>query len=134
MKKLLLALCVLSLSASLQSCCIWNKEVIVERAKPVEHIVFVWLKEGHSAEDLKTVIRESQALASIPGIKSIKVGRALESDRAIVDDSFQVGIVMSFDSVEEMRGYLVHPEHVRRVKETLKPLSSKILVYDILPE
>ena len=137
MKKVFLILSLFLATGLLQSCSQlkrFNGKSAAVESKAVEHIVFVWLKEGYSPKDLTLVIRESKALKAIPGIKGMKLGRALQSDRAIVDDSFQVGIIMSFASVAEMKEYLIHPDHVRRVKETLKPLSSKIVVYDILPE
>ena len=135
MKKVILSTVFILLAMSLQSCCIFGGPMREYRfSPPVEHVVFVWLKEGYTEKGLELVIRESKALSSIPGIVDMKVGKALASDRAIVDDSFQVGIIMSFNSAVEMKSYLTHPDHVRRVKETLKPMSSKIVVYDIIPE
>ena len=137
LNKVLLALSLLSLQACVGNCPphkVSQLEVISQKkpSQQVEHIVFLWLKEGSSAADLQTILNESKALNSIPGITSLRVGTALKSERPIVDDSFHVGIVMTFQSPTDMKNYLIHPEHQRRVKETFKPLAAKILVYDIV--
>ena len=136
MRKITLTILTLISISLLQSCCTWGKSQngISHTSTSVEHIVLVWLKKGYTEKDLQVVIKESKALRAIPGIIDMKLGRPLPSERAIVDDSFQLGIIMSFESAVKMNEYLTHPDHVRRVKETLKPMSSKIAVYDIVPE
>jgi hypothetical protein len=39
---------------------------------------------------------------------------------------------MRFDSVESLRVYETHPVHVKKVEEVLRPLSRKLLVYDVI--
>jgi hypothetical protein len=60
----------------------------------------------------------------------MRVGKSIPSDRKIVDDSFDVGLYMIFSSQDDMKRYLMHPEHIKTVKTILKPLASKIQVYD----
>jgi len=47
-----------------------------------------------------------------------------------VDDSFDVGILLTFPDRQTMNAYLTHPDHKQAVKNVLKPLVSKIVVYD----
>jgi len=98
----------------------------------VDHIVFIWLKRPGNAADRQAILAASNDLRSIPGIKFLDAGTALASDRPIVDDSFDVGLTMRFDSTESLRAYEKDPHHVKKVTEVLKPLSRKILVYDIV--
>ena len=97
---------------------------------PVHHIVLVWFPPETTDDTIQTVIQQSRALAGIEGVSSLKVGKAIASDRAIVDDSFDIGISMQFDSVEAMNRYLVHPQHQAFVQEYIKGKVSKLLVYD----
>ena len=97
----------------------------------VEHVVMCWLKTPGDAAQIEEVLRVSRELATIPGLRSLHAGTALQSERPIVDDSFDVGVVMDFESPEAMDAYLVNPEHVRRVNETLRPLCGRVLVHDI---
>lgn len=98
----------------------------------VEHIVLVWLKNPGNEDDIKKVIGTTNELKEINGIISLRVGTAVPSEREIVDDSFDVGIVMTFGSIETMKSYLTDARHVERVNNILGPLSDKIIVYDVL--
>lgn len=97
---------------------------------PVKHIVFVWLKEPGNAVHREKVIETSYSFEKIPGVKDVDVGEVIKSDRKIVDDSFDVGITLSFATESDMKAYLVHPRHKEAVKNVLKPLVRKIVVYD----
>ncbi len=56
----------------------------------------------------------------------------IQSGREIVDGSFDVAIYLSFGSKQILQEYLVHPVHKNAVKEILKPLVRKIVVYDFI--
>lgn len=96
----------------------------------VQHVVLCWLNTPGDDAQAAEVIRVSKELASVPGLRSLHAGRVLPSEREIVDDSFDVGVVMDFESPEAMEAYLVNPEHVRRVNETLRPLCGRVRVHD----
>ena len=96
----------------------------------LEHVVVVWLKDPGNATHRQTIIDESEALRTIPGVLSLKSGTVIPSERAIVDSSFDVALIVSFADAAAMQAYLVHPLHVQLVNETLKPLVAKIRVYD----
>jgi hypothetical protein len=98
----------------------------------VEHIVLVWLKRPGNAADRATVIATAKKFqAEIKQIQHLSVGPAVPSERPIVDDSFDVGLVMRFNNKADMDAYEKHPVHVNAVKQTLLPLAKKLLVYDI---
>jgi len=97
---------------------------------PVEHVVIVWLQDPGNAQQRARIIKESQALTSIPGVLSLKSGSVVKSERAIVDSSFDVALVVSFANQATLDNYLAHPIHVTLVEETLKPLVARIQVYD----
>ena len=99
-------------------------------AEAVEHIVIVWLQEPGNEEHRARIISESQVLREIPGVRGLRAGDMLPSQRPIVDSSFDVGLIVSLQDASAMAGYLSHPLHVRLVEETLKPLVARILVYD----
>ena len=58
------------------------------------------------------------------------MGRVIKSDRAIVDDSFDVGILVTVSDVERLQEYLDHPIHQKAKQDVLLPLVEKVLVYD----
>jgi hypothetical protein len=105
---------------------------IAPPAKPgsVDHVVLVWLNRPGNEQDRQTLIELGRELRTIPGIRFLDSGTALSSDRPIVDDSFDIGYVMRFDSPAALDAYDIHPKHVK-AKEGLARLSRKILVYDV---
>lgn len=105
---------------------------IAPPAKPgsVDHVVLVWLRQPGNADDKQTLVELGNQLRTIPGIRFLDSGTALPSERPIVDDSFDIGFVMRFDSPAALENHAVHPKHVKARDELLR-LSRKILVYDI---
>ena len=102
---------------------------IQAQAKPVTHIVLIWLDNSLSQEKITKIIDDTKQLAKINYVKSLKVGRAIHSTRKIVDDSFTFGIVMEFTDIKSMNKYLMDVRHVNYVQQ-LKPVIKKLLVYD----
>lgn len=96
----------------------------------VEHVVVVWLKSPGNAEHRRRIITASEVLREIPGVTGLRTGEVIQSDRSIVDSSFDVALIVSFADQAAMQTYLTHPVHVELVEHTLKPLVDKILVYD----
>lgn len=102
-------------------------------SQPLEHVVIVWLKQPGNQDAQSRIIGASQALTTIPGVVSLRVGTAVASERPIVDSSFDVALVVSFSDRAALDSYLTHPLHVQLVETTLKPLVERILVYDFSP-
>jgi hypothetical protein len=100
------------------------------QADAVEHIVILWLQDPGNAAHRARIISESQVLREIPGVTQLRTGGMLPSQRAIVDSSFDVALIVSLRDAAAMVDYLAHPIHVKLVGETLKPLVKKIQVYD----
>jgi Stress responsive A/B Barrel Domain len=119
----------IAIAALLSSCA-----TIAPPAAPgtVDHIVLIWLKRPGNEQDRQAVRKAADDLRSIPGIRFLDHGTPLASDRPVVDDSFDVGLVMRFTSAEALQSYEDHPVHVQKVKEVLLPLSKKVQVYDVV--
>lgn len=97
----------------------------------ITHIALVWLSDSAPEDAAKTIIEEAATLSQIPGVHDLNVGPPQSSERAIVDDSFAVGISLRFSSLESLEAYLIHPLHVDYVTRHIKPYSSRLQVYDI---
>ena len=102
--------------------------------RTLEHIVVVWLKEPGNPAHRQTIIEASEVLRTIPGVRSLKSGTVVPSERAIVDSSFDVALIVSFADHAALDTYLAHPLHVTLVDETLKPLVARIRVFDFMQE
>lgn len=98
----------------------------------VYHIVICWLKEPGDQMQRQKLIEGTKRLRSIPGVLSIEIGDMLPSKRAIVDSSFDLGIVMGFADRDAMNVYLQDPRHQKATKELLAPLTSRAIIYDLV--
>ena len=122
MKNLLVTLLVLTVG------CVSDHQS--EREQALSHIVLCWLKEPGNTDHRNQIIEVSKTFRKIPGVLEVRVGKVIESDRAIVDDSFDVGILVTVSGVERLQEYLDHPIHQKAKQDVLLPLVEKVLVYD----
>ena len=97
----------------------------------IEHIVIIWLKQPGLTDAQDTIIKASQALKTIPGVIALKTGKAVPSQREVVDSSFDVALVISFIDRAALDAYLTHPLHLQLLEETIKPLVDRFRVYDL---
>jgi hypothetical protein len=96
----------------------------------IQHIVILWLNDPGNKEHRKKLIDVARDLNNIPGVLSISAGEPMPADRAVVDDSFDIAYIFTFENVEAMRNYLIHTDHQKAVANLIKPLVAKMVVYD----
>ena len=96
----------------------------------LQHVVLVWLKDAGNAQQQARIIEVSKSFRDIPGVLDVQAGKAVASERDIVDDSFDVGILVVVPDERRLREYLDHPIHQKAKNDVLVPLVEKILVYD----
>jgi len=101
-----------------------------EREQALSHVVLCWLKEPGNTEHRNQIIEVSKTFTKIPGVLDVRVGKVIESNRSIVDDSFDVGILVVVLDAKRLQEYLVHPIHQNAKRDVLLPLVEKVLVYD----
>ena len=66
----------------------------------------------------------------IPGVLRVATGEVVISDRPIVEDSYDVGLLVVVEDEEALQQYLDHPIHRKAKKEVMLPMVEKVLVYD----
>ena len=96
----------------------------------VVHVVLVWLKEPGNPEHRQQIVNATREFESIPGVIDVRVGEVVPSDGSIVDDSFDVGLYLTFSSVDAMKAYLADDRHQQALREVFRPLSERYIVYD----
>lgn len=98
----------------------------------VHHIVICWLKDPGDAAARQQLIEVSNSFQTFQGVVGVSAGPVLHSERGIVDSSFDVAIIMTFESREALDAYLAHPRHRQASQEVLRPLTSRVVVYDFI--
>lgn len=125
------ALSALLSALALASCATSTRLQPSAPAGTVDHVVLMWQKRPGNAADRQALQAASDDLRAIPGIRFLDTGSALKSDRPVVDDSFDFALVMRFDSAAALHAYETDPRHVEKVTKVLKPLTKRIVVYDV---
>ncbi|MDD4870500.1 MAG: Dabb family protein [Kiritimatiellae bacterium] len=98
----------------------------------IQHVVVFWLKDHGNINDREHLIKTAKDLAQLPGVLGVKAGTMVPSERPIVDSTYDVAMVFSFESKQALADYSVNPKHQKAVDEIIKPLVSRILVYDFV--
>lgn len=112
-----------------QGCSFSNYEAV--HSDPVlSHVVLCWLKEPGNVEQRNRIIKMTESFKEIPGVRAARAGNPIMSERDIVDDSFDVGIIIEVSDEAGLKKYLEHPIHQKAKKDVLLPLVDRVLVYD----
>ena len=104
----------------------------VSTGSRLHHIVLCWLKDPGDQKDREKIIEVTKSFMDIPGVLNAEAGQVIMSDREIVDDSFDVGILIVTKNQKDLQKYVDHPIHQQAKKEVLLPLVERILVYDFM--
>ena len=96
----------------------------------LHHVVICWLKEPGNDQHRQQIVEVSKSFRNIPGVLEVRAGQVVASDREIVDDSFDVAILVIVPDQKRLAEYLAHPVHQKAKKDALIPLVDKIIVYD----
>ena len=93
------------------------------------HIVIFWTDpdQPNAADEVIESAREY--LASVPGVVSFHAGKMAPSHRAVVDQSYQIGLNIQFETKQAQDEYQVHPRHLAFV-EKCKTFWTKVVIYD----
>lgn len=102
----------------------------VKSGQSVNHVILVWFKEDTSPEWISRVMSETLKLQNIKQVKTLNIGKPIASDRPIVDSSFDLGIYMRFDSIEDLNTYLKDIRHSDFFKTYIQNKTRKLVIYD----
>lgn len=95
------------------------------------HHVYFWLKEPKNEKATKRFEEGLQLLVTVPEIKMYHIGKAVLSNRDVVDDSFTYSYMAVFNNKADQETYQVHPTHLKFIEE-YGDLWEKVVVYDAL--
>lgn len=84
-------------------------------ASELQHVVFWWLKEATTETQREDLMAAARALAAIPGVSRVSAGSRHAVPWPGPENTFDLGLVISFASVEALESYGPHPLHLRCV-------------------
>jgi len=98
-----------------------------------KHVVYFWLKQPLTPEnDQKFLNNLKTFIEGVDVIKSKYIGKPADTDRPVIDSSYNYCINLGFKSKKEHDIYQDHPLHKKFIKDS-EDLWEKVLVYDSIP-
>lgn len=91
------------------------------------HHVHFWLKDK---ADKQRLIDGLNTLIPITHIREIHIGVPANTNRDVIDRSYDVSLLLLFDTPAAQDAYQIDPTHVLFAENYAKPLCSKVVVQD----
>ena len=93
----------------------------IQKRSKLYHVVLCWLKEPKNEVHRQKIIEITKSFRDIPVVLNARAGQVIMSDREIVDDSFDVGILIVTKNKEDLQKYLDHPIHQQERRGSFCP-------------
>lgn len=94
------------------------------------HMVFFWMKDPEDTKTIKQFMNGTETFfKQVEVIKTYHIGTPAGTPRDVVDSSYQVSLVVTFDSKEDQDVYQAHQAHLDYI-EQYKALWERVQVYD----
>jgi hypothetical protein len=81
----------------------------------IQHVNFWWLKDPSSEADRARLANAAEALKQIPGVQKVSFGPRAATDWEGPDTTFDLGMIITFESLEALRAYMPHPLHLEAI-------------------
>jgi hypothetical protein len=94
------------------------------------HVVIFWTKPEIADAADQLIAGAEQYIRPIPGIRLFHVGKMVGSPRAVVEQSYQVALNLTFDTKADQDAYQVHPSHLEFVEKSFKVNCARAVIYD----
>ncbi len=94
------------------------------------HIVIFWTdpNQPNAADEL--IAGAKKYLSPIPGVLHFHVGKMAPSQRAVVDQSYQVALNIIFPDKQAQDDYQNHLLHIEFVENVFKRVCERVVVFD----
>ncbi len=94
------------------------------------HIVFFWFKNPDSEGKIKDFMKGTEAFfQKVDVIQTYHIGRPAKTPREVVDNSYTVSAVVTFNSKEDQDEYQAHQAHLDFIDD-YSDLWERVKVYD----
>jgi hypothetical protein len=91
------------------------------------HHVHFWLNDK---ADKQQLIDGLETLIPITHIRDMHIGVPAETFRDVVDRSYDVSLLLLFDTPQAQEAYQIDPTHVLFADNVAKPLCARVVVLD----
>jgi hypothetical protein len=109
-------------------------QAVATRSGQVTHVMLFWLKRPGNVDDQNYLLRALRTLRRARGVNDMRVGRSLPLDRPSVEQSFDLGVVMTFRDREALEKFERDRQREQAINAMLGPLVRQYTVYNFVNE
>jgi hypothetical protein len=109
-------------------------QAIATRSGQITHVMLFWLKRPGNVDDQNYLLRALRTLRRARGVNDIRVGRSLAVDRPSVEQSFDLGVVVTFRDREALEKFERDQQRKQAIDAMLGPLVRQYTVYNFVNE
>ena len=109
-------------------------QAVATHSGQVTHVMLFWLKRPGNVDDQNFLRRALRTLRRARGVNDIRVGRPLLVDRPGVEQSFDLGVVITFRDREALEKFERDPRREQAIDAMLRPLVRQYTVYNFVNE
>ena len=107
---------------------------VATRSGQVTHVMLFWLNRPGNVDDQNFLRRALRTLRRTRGVNDMRVGRPLLVDRPSVEQSFDLGVVMTFRDREALEKFERDQRREQAIDAMLRPLVRRYTVYNFVNE
>jgi Stress responsive A/B Barrel Domain len=93
------------------------------------HHVFFWLKNPNSKSDKAALVEGLKKLSKVETIRQFHIGEPADTNRDVIERSYSISWMLTFDNLEDEERYQPHPLHKKFIEEC-SHLWNKVVVHD----
>ena len=93
------------------------------------HAVYFWLKPDLDPGQIRQFEDLARAMASIPSVKHLWLGKPAATDRPVIERSYSYGLAVVFENAAAEEAYQKHPIH-DTFREKCGSFWSKVQIFD----
>src|SRR5947208_9980823 len=109
-------------------------QAAASRTGQVTHVMLFWLKRPGNVDDQNFLRRALRTLRRVRGVNDMRIGRPLSVDRPVAEQSFDLGVVMTFRDREALEKFERDPRREQAIDAMLRPLVRQYTVYNFVNE
>src|SRR2546421_12991549 len=118
---------VFRMPAAIFLCCIafsfasTGAQAAAARSGEVTHVMLFWLKRPGNVDDQNLLLRALRTLRRVRGVNDVRVGRSLPVARPDLEQSFDLGVVMTFRDREALEKFAGDQRREQTIEAKLRP-------------
>ena len=104
------------------------------RSGQITHVMLFWLKRPGNVDDQNFLRRALRTLRRARGVNDVRVGRPMLVDRPSEEQSFDLGVVMTFRDRQALEKFERDQRREQAIDAMLRPLVRQYTVYNFVNE